>query len=68
MSLGRCLNTHPNGLVFKHLPRDPANVNGCKNMCDPYILISWSSLLQILVLIVFAFDDKNILFNHELNF
>ena len=26
-SLGRCLNTRPNGLVFKQLPRDPANVN-----------------------------------------
>ena len=25
-SLRRCLNTPPNGLVFKH-PRDPANVN-----------------------------------------
>ena len=26
-SLGRCLYTRPNGLVFKQLPRDPANVN-----------------------------------------
>ena len=26
-SLGRCLNTWPNSLVFKQLPRDPANVN-----------------------------------------
>ena len=26
-SLGRCLNTQPDGLVFKQLPRDPANVN-----------------------------------------
>ena len=26
-SLGRCLNTWPNGLMFKQLPRDPANVN-----------------------------------------
>ena len=25
--LGRCINTRPNGLVFKQLPRDPANVN-----------------------------------------
>ena len=25
-SLGRCLNTWPIGLVFKQLPRDPANV------------------------------------------
>ena len=24
--VGRCLNTRPNGLVFKQLPRDPANV------------------------------------------
>ena len=26
-SLGRCLNTRPNGLVFKQLPWDPANVD-----------------------------------------
>ena len=26
-SLWRCLNTRPDGLVFKQLPRDPANVN-----------------------------------------
>ena len=26
-SLWRCLNTRPSGLVFKQLPRDPANVN-----------------------------------------
>ena len=37
-SLGRCLNTRPIGLVFKQHPRDPANVNAWKNMCDPYIL------------------------------
>ena len=30
------LNTRPIGLVFKQHPRDPANVNACKNMCDPY--------------------------------
>ena len=35
-SFGRCLNTRPDGLVFKQLPRDPANVNARKNMCDPY--------------------------------
>ena len=35
-SLGRCLNTRPNGFVFKQLPRDPANVNAWKNMCAPY--------------------------------
>ena len=27
VSLGRCLNTRPSGLVFKQLPRNPANVN-----------------------------------------
>ena len=26
-SLGRCLNTRPDGLVFKQLPQEPANVN-----------------------------------------
>ena len=25
--IGRYLNTQPSGLVFKQLPRDPANVN-----------------------------------------
>ena len=35
-SVGRCLNTRPNGLVFKHLPLDPANVNAWKNICNPY--------------------------------
>ena len=27
VSLGRCLNTKPNGLVFKQLCQHPANVN-----------------------------------------
>ena len=36
--LGRCLITRPIGLVFKQHPRDPANVNALKNMCDPRIL------------------------------
>ena len=36
-SLGRRLNTGPIGLVFKQHPRDQANVNAWKNMCDPYI-------------------------------
>ena len=36
--LRRCLNTWPNGLVFKQLPWDLANVNVWKNMCDPYII------------------------------
>ena len=34
-SLGRCLKTRPNGLLFKQLPRELANVNACKT-CDPY--------------------------------
>ena len=35
-SLGRSWNTGPCGLVFKQLPRDPANVNAWKIMYDPY--------------------------------
>ena len=36
------LNTRPIGLVFKQHPRDPANVNAWKNMCDPYSMyIVW---------------------------
>ena len=38
-SLGRCLNTPPNDLVFKQLPPDPQMLMHEKNMCDPYI---WS--------------------------
>ena len=34
-SLGQCLTTRPNGLVFKQLHRDPASVNAWKNRCDP---------------------------------
>ena len=37
-SLGRYLNAWPSGLVFKQLPRDPANVNARSTMGDPYIL------------------------------
>ena len=50
-SLGRCLNTRPNGLLFKQLPRDPANVYAWKNMCDPYIH-KWEVAL---VLTLFAY-------------
>ena len=46
-SRGRCLNTSPQvfehkpaGLVFKHLPRDPANVNARKNMVNRYSCIN----------------------------
>ena len=33
--LGGCLNTHPNGLIFKQL----ANVNVLKAFIDPYIFL-----------------------------
>ena len=36
-SLRWCLNTRPNSPVFKRLPRDLANVNAWKYMCDLYI-------------------------------
>ena len=38
------LKTAAFGLGFQHLPRDLANVNAWKNMFDPYINISSSSL------------------------
>ena len=44
-SLGRCLNSRPNGLMFKQLPRDPANINAWKNMCDPYIIYLFQGAL-----------------------
>ena len=36
VSLRRCLDTWPDGLVFNQLSLDPANVNACKNLCDPF--------------------------------
>ena len=45
------MNTRPIGLVFKQHPRDPANVNAWKNMCDPY------SGLQILLHDVISLPD-----------
>ena len=37
-SVGRCLNTRPNGLVLKQLPRDPTNVNARKTCVIPTFL------------------------------
>ena len=37
-SPGSCLNTRPLGRVFKHRPRDPANVNAMKQTCVIVIL------------------------------
>ena len=42
---GRCLNTRPNGIMLKQLPRDWATVKAWKNLCDPYI--NWSLGLMI---------------------
>ena len=33
---GKVFEHEPCGLMFKHLPRDPANVNARKNMVDRY--------------------------------
>ena len=45
------LNTRPSGLVFKQLPRDPANVNAWKIICNPYInpLYSGETPKQVLL-------------------
>ena len=37
-SRGSCLDTRPQGRVFKRLPRDPANVNAMKQTCVIVIL------------------------------
>ena len=37
-SRGSCLNTKPLGGVFKHLSRDPANLNAMKQTCVIVIL------------------------------
>ena len=42
--LGRYLNTRLSGLVFKQLPRDPANVNASKTMVDPYLFKCFLSM------------------------
>ena len=36
-SLGRCLNTRPNDLMFKQLTQDLESVKAWNGMCDPYI-------------------------------
>ena len=36
-SFGRCVNIRPDGLMFKQLHLNPANVNAYKSMYDPYI-------------------------------
>ena len=52
-SLRRCLNTRPISPVFKQHP-GLANVNACKNMCDPYIIIrvavafKWFTVCQMI--------------------
>ena len=33
------MNTRPQGRVFKHLPRDPENVNAMEQTCDRYSCI-----------------------------
>ena len=43
---GSCLNKRPQGRVLKHLPRDPANVNAMKQMCDRYSCILPDSNLK----------------------
>ena len=53
-SLGRCLNTRPNCLVFKQLPRGPANVNAWKNMSDPYY--NFDAMQERLGVLVIVFD------------
>ena len=77
-SLGRCLNTRPNGLVFKQLPRDPANVNAWKNMYDPYnhylcqILIEFHTVKAYLwnfqkfaIVFFFFFSEKTYIPHHS---
>ena len=41
-SLGRCLNTRPDVIVFKQLPVDLVNVNAWKTICDPYFPLCFS--------------------------
>ena len=45
-SRGSCLNRRPQGRVFKRLPREPANVNTMKQMCDRYSCILPDSSLN----------------------
>ena len=44
-SRGSCLNTRPIYRVFKHLPRDPANVNVMKHTCV-IVILAYSTLFQ----------------------
>ena len=54
-------------LVFKQLPRDQANVNAWKNMCDPYIKgYDQTALTQRLICVVFGIQQKQIFTQHGL--
>ena len=46
-SRGSCLNTRPQGRVFKRLPKDPTNVNAMKQTCDRYSCILPDSSLKL---------------------
>ena len=41
------MNTRPQSRVFKHLPRDPANVNAMEQTCDHYSCILPDSNLNL---------------------
>ena len=42
---GSCLNTRPQGRVFKHLPRDPVSVNAMKKTCV-IVILAYFKLFQ----------------------
>ena len=55
-SLGRCLNTQPS--VFKHLPRDPANVNTLKTLVDRYSCINLMQFFFYQGIFTFKMQEK----------
>ena len=46
-SQGSCLNSRPLGREFKHLSRDPANVNAMKCTCMIVILAYFNSSFKL---------------------
>ena len=59
-SRGRCLNTKPKaeGFVFKHLPRDPANVNTLKTLVDRYSCINLMQFFFYRGILTFRMQEK----------
>ena len=55
-SRGRCSNTF--GFVFKHLPREPANVNTLKTLVDSFSCINLMQFFFYRGILTFKMQEK----------